>query len=56
MIIKKVANKKRNMLGILEPHNRVKNKNTEAYFKKPCSYKMKNVYYAMSAIIHDHFS
>ena len=34
----------KNMLRTLEPQNRVKNKNAEAHFKNPCSYKMKSVY------------
>ena len=34
------------MLKTLEPQNKVKNKNTEAHFKKQCSYKMKSVYFA----------
>ena len=32
------------MLRTLEPQNRAKNKNAEADFKNPCSYKMKSVY------------
>ena len=36
--------KNKNMLRTLEPQNRVKNKNAEAHFKNPCSYKMKSVY------------
>ena len=31
------------MLRILEPENIIKNKNAEADFKNPCSYKMKSV-------------
>ena len=29
---------------MFEPENKVKNKNAEADFKNPCSYKMKSVY------------
>ena len=32
------------MLRTLEPEIRVENKNAEADFKNPCSYKMKSVY------------
>ena len=32
------------MLRTLEPEIRAKNKNAEADFKNPCSYKMKSVY------------
>ena len=32
------------MLETLEPQKGAKNKNAEANFKNPCSYKMKSVY------------
>ena len=32
------------MLKMLEPQNRARNKNVEALFKNPCSYKIKSVY------------
>ena len=35
------------MLRTLEPQNRAKNKNAEADFKNPCSYKVKSVYSAL---------
>ena len=31
------------MLRTLEPQNRVKNKNAEAFLRNPCSYRMKSV-------------
>ena len=33
------------MLRTLEPQKGAKNKNAEADFKNPCSYKMKSVYW-----------
>ena len=39
-----ISFKNKNMLRTLEPQNRVRNKNAEAHFKNPCSYKMKSVY------------
>ena len=39
-----ISFKNKNMLGTFEPQNRAKNKNAEAHFKNPCSYKMKSVY------------
>ena len=35
------------MLTTLEPQNMAKNKNAEAHFKNPCSYKMKSVYHVI---------
>ena len=32
------------MLRTVEPQNGAKNKNAEAHFRNPCSYKMKSVY------------
>ena len=33
------------MLRMLEPQKRAENKNAEADFKNPCSYKVKSVYH-----------
>ena len=39
------------MLRTLEPQNGAKNKNAEAHFRKPCSYKMKSVYITMKTLL-----
>ena len=38
------------MLRTLEPEIRVENKNAEADFKNPCSYKMKSVYASKASV------
>ena len=40
------------MLRTLEPKKGAENKNAEAYFKNPCSYKMKSVYTPPSSSPH----
>ena len=36
------------MLRTIEPQKGAENKNAEADFKNPCSYKMKSVYYSIA--------
>ena len=51
MIKEIISFKNKNMLRMFEFQKRAENKNAEADFKNPCSYKMKSVYCSQILIV-----